>query len=183
MTRYIALLRGINLGGKRKILMADLKQLFNNLQYFDVTTYIQTGNVIFNANHKEDSVKIADKIGRSISSEYGFEVPVIIRTADELNELISKNPFFGKGDIDIERLHLTLLKNIPDSEALEHIKTYDFAPDKFKIIGKSVFIYCSKQYRDTKLGNNFFENKLKVKATTRNWKTVLKLSELSDSHK
>lgn len=85
--------------------------------------------------------------------------------------------------MDIERLHLTFLKEVPETEKLEKIKTYDSYPDNFKIIGKNVFVYCSGKYSDSKFANSFFENKLKVSATTRNWKTVLKLSELSKQGK
>ena len=176
MTKYIAILRGINVGGKRKILMADLKELFSEIGFADIQTYIQSGNVIFNTKRKDDNIELANKIEQSIAKNYDFKVPVIVRNVEELNEVISNNPFFEKNDI--ERLHLTFLKEVPETEKLDKIKTYDYSPDKFEIKDKNVFVYCSGKYSDSKLTNKFFESKLKVLATTRNWKTVLKLLEL-----
>ena len=176
MTKYIAILRGINVGGKRKILMADLKELFSEIGFADIQTYIQSGNVIFNTKRKDDNIELANKIEQSIAKNYDFKVPVIVRDVEELNEAISNNPFFEKNDI--ERLHLTFLKEVPETEKLDKIKTYDYSPDKFEIKDKNVFVYCSGKYSDSKLTNKFFESKLKVLATTRNWKTVLKLLEL-----
>ena len=176
MTKYIAILRGINVGGKRKILMADLKELFIEIGFADIQTYIQSGNIIFNTKRKDDNIELANKIEQSIAKNYDFKVPVIVRNVEELNEAISNNPFFEKNDI--ERLHLTFLKEVPETEKLDKIKTYDYSPDKFEIKDKNVFVYCSGKYSDSKLTNKFFESKLKVLATTRNWKTVLKLLEL-----
>lgn len=179
MTKYIAILRGINVGGKRKILMADLKELFSKLGFSYIETYIQSGNVIFNMKTKEDNLILANKIEQSILKNFKFEVPVIVRSVDEFKDVISKNIFAKEKETDIERLHLTFLKEVPETEKSEKIKSYNYYPDNFKIIGKNVFVYCSGKYSDSKLTNSFFENKLQVSATTRNWKTVLKLSELS----
>ena len=180
MQKYIAILRGINVGGKRKILMADLKTIFSKLEFTNIETYIQSGNVIFISKKDASNINLSNKIERAISENYNFEVPVIVMSVTELNEAISKNPFFEKNELDIERLHLTFLKAMPETNILEKIKTYDSSPDKFKIINKNVFVYCSGKYSNSKLTNKFFETKLKVSATTRNWKTVLKLSELSN---
>ncbi|MCU4174077.1 DUF1697 domain-containing protein [Carboxylicivirga sp. N1Y90] len=179
MTKYIALLRGINVGGKRKILMADLKELFKNMGYSDISTYIQSGNVVFSSTKKESNVNLADKIEKAILKKFGFEVPVMVRTAQEFKSLLESNPYYKNASSDVDRLHLTLLKEEPALEAINKLKQVDVGDDEFEIVGSSVFLYSTKQYRDTKLGNNFFEKKLKVGATTRNWKTILKLVELS----
>ena len=176
MNKKIAILRGINVGGKRKILMADLKALCQKLGWINVVTYIQSGNLIFDSE-KQNS-QLENTLEKAISSRYGFDVPVIIRNADELQTSIGNNSF-SDGDTDITKLHLTFLKEKPSGENVEKIKTYNYEPDKFEIEEKHVFIYCAGKYHQTKLTNNFFENKLKVGATTRNWKTVLKLQELS----
>ena len=176
INKRIAILRGINVGGKRKILMADLKKLFNELNYKSVTTYIQSGNVIFDTDNKTRNFEIEDRIEKSIKEYCGFDVPVIVRTEKELYQTIVNSPFVENAEI--ERLHLTFLKGKPDDEYLEKIREYDFAPDKFEIQENNVFVYCSGKYSDSKLTNKFFESKLKTQATTRNWKTVLKLSEL-----
>ena len=176
MNKKIAILRGINVGGKRKILMADLKALCQKLGWINVVTYIQSGNLIFDSE-KQNS-QLENTLEKAISSRYGFDVPVIIRNADELQTSIGNNSF-AAGDTDITKLHLTFLKEKPSEENVEKIKTYNYEPDKFEIEEKHVFIYCAGKYHQTKLTNNFFENKLKVGATTRNWKTILKLQELS----
>ena len=179
MTRYISILRGINVGGKRKILMADLKKLYVDLGFSNVTTYIQSGNVIFEVNDVIDTIKIADKIEKSISQTYGFDVLVIVITVSELQRSIKSNPFLVSQGDEIERLCLTFLKNEPSKEKLDSIIGLDFQPDKFKIIDKDVFIYYAGKSRDSKLTNTFFELKLNVGATTRNWKTVSRLFELA----
>ena len=178
MAQYISILRGINVGGKRKILMSDLKLLFERLECSNIITYIQSGNVIFDYKQAIEINELEQKIEKEILNHYNFKVPVIIRTVDQLNDAISNNPFIKQSKT--EQLHLTLLSDIPDNERLEKIFEYDFSPDKFKIIEKEVFILCANKYSDSKLTNGFFEKKLKVNATTRNWKTVNKLVELAE---
>ncbi len=176
--KKIAILRGINVGGKRKILMADLKQLFKKMGLNPVKTYIQSGNVIFHSKAHETVDQLAKKIEDAVAAKYGFFVPVIVLTAKELEVCIEKNPYFQEDDVDINRLHLTMLKKEPTHEDIASSASLQSGPDKFTINGKNVFIYCADKYHKSKLTNRFFENKLKVPATTRNWKTVLKLAEL-----
>lgn len=176
MNRKIAILRGINVGGKRKILMADLKILCEKLEFKDIETYIQSGNLIFNS--KIENPELENIIEKSIKEKFGFDVPTIVRNSNELRTCIDKNPYVDK-DADINQLHLTFLKDKPTNENLEKLLTYNYEPDKFKIHEKNVFLFCEGKYHKSKLTNNFFEKKLKVGATTRNWKTILKLIELT----
>ncbi len=178
MTKYISILRGINVGGKRKILMADFKKLIQDLGFTNIHTYIQSGNVIFNSHKIENDDTISHNIEQLISKTFGFGVPVIVRTVDEIKQSISNNPFLKDND-DFERLHLTFLKEKPTSDKLEKIKSYDYSPDKFEIKNKDIYIFCSGKYSKSKLTNKFFEDKLKITATTRNWKTVNKLYEMA----
>lgn len=178
MNRRIAILRGINVGGKRKILMADLKSMFEKMKFSNVSTYIQSGNVFFDVEKGFDNRDLGQKIENAIEKEFGFEVPVIVRTPKEIDSAINQNPF-NNDDTDIVHLHLTFLNEEPTTENQEKAESYNYEPDKFEIKGKDVFIYCEGKYHQSKLTNIFFEKKLKVNATTRNWKTVLKLSELS----
>jgi len=182
MNKYISILRGINVGGSKKILMADLKSLFEKLEFLNIQTYIQSGNVIFDSAQKRTNAILEQKIQKAISETFGFDVPVIIRTVEELTESIANNPFWKEKDADIDRLHLTFLKELPSKEKLDKLKTLTFGPDRFEIIGKNAFIFCSAGYSDSKLTNQFFENKLGTSATTRNWKTVIKLHELTLSN-
>lgn len=178
-------MRGINVGGKRKILMKDLKELYQNLSFLNVETYIQSGNVIFETPFL-DKNKISKQLKTAIFEKYNFEVPVLIRTKEELINIHSSNPFLkvekrseeDKKNI-INTLHLTFLESIPTVENTEKAKEIESkTTDKFEIIENNIFIFYAEKYSTSKLTNNFFEKKLKTKATTRNWKTIEKLVEL-----
>lgn len=175
MKTYISILRGINVSGQKKIIMADLKLLYEDLGFLDVITYIQSGNVVFKTNLKTTTTKLAKLIEDKIKGKYGFEVPVIIRTQNELQNIIEINPF--KND-EIDGLYVTFLSNQPNANQLEKLENVNFLPDKFELIDKEVYLSVVS-YGNTKLSNNFFESKLKVTATTRNLKTIIKLIELS----
>lgn len=178
MTTYISLLRGINVGGKRKILMVDLKALYKKLGFTQVVTYIQSGNVIFEAKKSLSIQEIEEAIKLALQKKYNFDVPVLVRTIRSFKSTIKINPFLKDKKVAIERLYLTFLAEKPSAEKLESIKTIDTANDSCQIIDKDIFICCSEKYSSSKLTNTFFESKLKVKATTRNWKTISKLVEI-----
>ena len=182
MTKYISILRGINVGGKRKILMADLRELYQFLGFENVITYIQSGNVIFESKKKNANTIFTKKIKDAIFEKYGFDVPVIIRSVEEIKNIIEFNPYLKKESVQIENLCVTFLSEVPAEENLEKINTYDFSPDEFQIIENNVFLFIGGSYHKSKLTNNFFEKKLKVSATTRNWKTVSKLLGLSTTN-
>ncbi len=179
MTKKIALLRGINVGGKRKVLMKDLKALFEKLGYTDVVTYIQSGNLIFDSNDALDTIQIASKIEKAILKTYGFEVPVVVITANDIKQAAEANPFLKMENVSTDQFHVTFLQGIPNSEHLVKIATYSTGSDQFIIRDQIVYLCCQGKYHKSKLSNTFFETKLKVSATTRNWKTVLKLVDLS----
>lgn len=182
MNKYIVLLRGINVSGARKVPMADLKKACQQAGFQNVQTYIQSGNVVFDSG-ETNKQNLETKIQELIAETFGFnDVPVIVRTVDEWEDSIAQNPFLKEEIVDIDRLHLTFLKELPKSEMLEKIKGFQFLPDRYEIIGKNVFVFCAAGYGTSKLTNPFFESKLKVQATTRNWKTVMKLNELAKSN-
>lgn len=178
MQTFISILRGINVSGQKKILMADLKSLYESQKFSDVSTYIQSGNVSFKTNEKLSDVQLAQKIEKAIYKKYSFEVPVIIRNEDELIKITSSNPFLKEKSIDIKKLHVTFLSQIPDNAEIKNITEVDYSPDRFIITGKEIYLHIPESYGETKLSNNFFEKKLKVKATTRNWNTVNQLLEM-----
>lgn len=180
MNKKIAILRGINVGGKRKVLMADLKILFQNMGYKNVSTYIQSGNVLFDVPGGDDNETSAKKLEEAIKRKFNFDVPVIVRTPDELECIVRQSPYCKSGE-DISQLHLTFLGTQPTVEKLNETNLYDASPDVFEIKGMQVFIRCEGSYHKSKLSNNFFEKHLNVNATTRNLKTILKLVELSKS--
>lgn len=179
MTKYISLLRGINVGGTRKIMMSNLRNIYVSLGFLNVTTYIQSGNVIFDVNQIENRHDLEKNIQQAIFDTTGFDVPVVIRKMEELENVLSDNPFLHDVGTAIKQLYITFLKEIPTADRIEKISAFGFAPDKFKIIGNTVFINYSGKCNESKLTNQLIETKLKVSATTRNWKTVSKLVEMA----
>lgn len=181
MKKRIALLRGINVGGRRKILMADLRSLLSQkLGFKNVQTYIQSGNIIFDCTSQKTDTILAANIQQLVIDSYGFEVPTIVRTVNEFENLVIHNPFLNK--VDISQLFVTFLSESPTLQNVEKIKTFDVKADEFVVVANNIFGYCVEKYSDSKLTNNFFESKLKTTATTRNWKTVLKLIALAKGH-
>ncbi len=176
--KHIALLRGINVGGKRKILMADLRALFEELGFTAVETYIQSGNVVYDDLKTVNPVESVRRIMDAVREQYGYEVPVMVLPATELKIAFDQNPYFQTNPEDVNKLHLTFLSDLPEKEKADAIAEIDFAPDQFVMTGKHVFIWCEGKYHESKLTNNFFEKKLGVQATTRNWRTVMKLAEM-----
>lgn len=181
MQTYISILRGINVSGQKKILMTDLTKLYEDLGFKDVKSYIQSGNVLFKSSKSLKKKDICDKIQKAIRKQYNFEVPVQILSLDELKAIIESNPFIKQKNIDLEKLHVTFLSESPNPEHLQKTQALDFSPEKFLIKDNAIYLYCPVGYGNSKLSNNFFESKLKVIATTRNWKTVNKLAELAEN--
>ncbi|MFC5409736.1 DUF1697 domain-containing protein [Larkinella bovis] len=180
MKTYLAILRGINVSGRNKIAMNDLKSVFEALNGERVTTYIQSGNVVF--KHTDvDPEQLARQIEQKIREKYGFDIPVLVRLPPELGQLVAQNPFLKEPDIELDKLHVTFLAATPDPANHDKIKGLAFGADRFILSGNAVYVYCPSGYGNTKLSNTFFENKLKVKATTRNWKTVNELVKLAES--
>lgn len=175
MNNYITILRGINVGGKRIIKIDALKQLFIEIGCNNVQTYIQSGNVIY------QSKKIVKEsiIVKAIQSSFRFEVPVINLTSTELESIIARNPFLKDKKKDPCYFHITFLSAQTLPEKIELLKS---PKEEFYCIDKAVYLYCPNGYSKSKLTNTFIENKLGVTATTRNWKTCIKLIEMSISN-
>ena len=175
--RYIALLRGINVGGQKRIKMIDLKSMFESLGFKNVKTYIQSGNVIFDYD-TTDTIKLANQIEEKISEIFGFLVKTIIRTDEELRSIVANNPFVKEPNIELDKLHVTFMLDIPDPSTVLLLDVKKEENEKFLIISKEVYLYCPNGYGNTKLTNGMFEKKLKVFATTRNWKTINSIVEI-----
>jgi len=177
MESYIALLRGINVSGQKKIKMDDLRRYLEELDFQDIQTYIQSGNIIF--RHKKiPHVNLEELIKDKIREKYNFEVPVLIKTPEEVASILKNIPF---ENIDYSKLYFTLLNEIPQSTLIDKLKGLNFPPEEFVIHNTSIYFYAPNGYGRAKMNNNFFESKLKVKATTRNWKTMNKLLEITQS--
>jgi len=178
MTTYISMLRGINVGGHKKIKMDTLKQLYVELGYTNVQTYIQSGNVIFQTQDI-DAVNLAKSIAKKILEVSGLEVPVLVLKLDEMKRIIKNSPFLFDSSKNPTSFYVTFLSETPDTISLKKIKSTDFGTDHFELLDKAIYVYCPTGYGTTKLTNTFFENKLKVTATSRNWKTVNELVRLA----
>ena len=178
MQTYIAILRGINVSGHKLVKMEALRTLMEDLKFKNIRTYIQSGNIVF--QDKKTSVSTLEKkIATKIKESFDFEVPVMVKEEKEFIDVLNHNPFLTKRKEDITKLHVTFLSEFPDNEYVEKIKESVFSPDEFIIKEKNVYLFCPNGYGNTKLTNTFFENKLKVTATTRNWKTVTELVNIA----
>ena len=174
MPTYIALLRGINVSGQKKIKMADLRDLLSDAGLQQVQTYLQSGNIVFQSEASAEEA--AQKIEQSIQQHYDYTVKVILTTPDALKQIVADNPF---PEQDTKLMYVTFLAEIPAPEQLEKLQAVDYSPEAFFLKDSIVFIFAANGYGRAKLNNNFLEKKLKVAATTRNWKTVNALLEMS----
>lgn len=180
MKTYVTILRGINVSGHNMIKMADLKKMFETLPFENVQTYIQSGNIVFNAKPENDQ-NLEKLIHDTIQKTFSFSVPVIVLEEKELKNVQQNNPFLTERNEDAAKLHVTFLDAIPGIDLVDKLKEKaNFLPDEWILDEKAIYLFCPNGYGKTKLNNNFFENKLKVTATTRNWKTVNELVSMSD---
>jgi len=179
MKKFVALLRGINVSGQKKINMSDLKLLFEEIGFRNAETYIQSGNVIFSSKDLSTN-KIETKISSGIKKKFGFDVQVIILTPEEIEYTLKNNPFIKKKK-EIERLYVTFLSDFPLKENVQKLTLIDYSPEEYKLDGKQIYLFFPDSYGKAKLNNNLFEHKLKLNGTTRNWKTVKTLFELITS--
>lgn len=159
--------------------MAELKDHFTDLGFTNVRTYIQSGNILFQYNESH-SDKLAENIAIKINEQYGFDVPVFILTTEELKKAIKDNPFANDELREQDKLHITFLISEPEKENQAKFEEIDYRPEEYVLNNKLIYLYTPKGYGRAKLNNNYIENKLKVLATTRNWKTANKLIELAD---
>jgi len=178
MDRYISMLRGINVGGQKKILMEELRKLFESLGYENVRTYIQSGNVIFLAPMDgEDFVR--DRIQDAVRDRFGFEVAVTVRSLAEMKKVVEGIPFSQKAGDDLSKLHVVFLSEKTNKGIEQEITRARSEGEEVVIKGREIYLYLPNGYGRSKLNNNFFERKLGVSATTRNWKTVNKLLDMA----
>jgi uncharacterized protein (DUF1697 family) len=174
---HVALLRGINVAGKNKLAMKDLVTVFTAAGCREVRTYIQSGNVVFEAAPGV-AAKVPAAVAAGIERRFGLKVPVVTRTAEELREAAEVNPFLKAGE-DAERLHVMFLADRPSEDRIAALDPKRSAPDAFVVIGRDVYLLLPNGVGRTKLTNDYFDRNLATTSTVRNWRTVLKLVELS----
>lgn len=178
METYIALLRGINVSGKNKLLMKELKLALVSLNLSNVTTYIQSGNIVFQCSNSINH-ELEKAIESLILEHFQLIVPTIVISHNQLIKIEKENPFHLT-DIPIEKKYGSFLKTLPDAERLERMLRFEKKDDEYHIIRQFIYLKYADRAGNSKLTNNLIENKLKVVATTRNWKTIQKLIEIGD---
>ena len=175
MQTYIALLRGINVGGHKKIPMVELREVLSNSGFQNAQTYIQSGNVIFQSKKLEISI-LENDLQKAIRSHFGFEMPIIVKTPSELQMIFDACPFSEEKKVNS---YFTLLYTTPDASLIEEVAKITYPNEEFIIIKNCIYFYCSMGYGNAKYNNKFFERKLKTTATARNYKTMVKLIAMS----
>jgi uncharacterized protein (DUF1697 family) len=179
MYTFISMLRGIIVGGGNKIRMPELKDLYESLNLTNVVTYVQSGNVIFDCA-EGDAGQIARLIEAEIERSFRHSVPVFMRDRNRFKQIIDGNPFANERNEDPAKLHVTFLSSAPSELALSNLAIPTDIYDQFFVFDKEIYLFCPNGYGRTKLSNSFFERKLRVLATTRNWKTVNALYDIAN---
>jgi len=191
---FVALLRGINVGGKNKLPMASLASMFAEAGCGDVATYIQSGNVVFTAAPRCARM-ITDVISRRIAKDFELRIPVILRPAEELRRVASSNPFLnprakGLGGarvgsraaapaVSLDALHVAFLADAPDKRRVAALDQSRCPGDSFVVRGREIYLHLPGGVARTRLTNAYFDSTLATTSTIRNWRTVLKLVEMS----
>ncbi len=168
MLLYVALLRGVNVGGHARISMEELRECFDSLGFENARTFIQSGNVVFQRGKAKGS-SMVESLEEGIKARFGFEVRVLVRNSKEMSRIIENSPFpAAQRDLT----HVTFLASEPESVPTKEIESLKDKKDKFLLSGREIYLICPNGYGMYKLSNSFLEKKLRVAATTRNWRTV-----------
>ncbi|MFB4168221.1 DUF1697 domain-containing protein [Virgibacillus sp. JSM 102003] len=177
---YIALLRGINVGGKNKIKMAELRNVLETIGLNRVQTYIQSGNILFESNEKEEPLQ--KQIEKRIEEGFGYSINVILRTATELERIIRNCPFSEKSISEAEAsaagesLYVALLPNPPSQEGIKRLSNYKNEKESYQIVGREIYLLFHHSIRNSHLARSI--QKLGMPVTVRNWKTLNKLDTM-----
>jgi uncharacterized protein (DUF1697 family) len=174
---HVALLRGINLGSVNRLPMKELAAMFDAAGCGTVQIYIQSGNVVFEAPAAL-AARVPTVIAAAIADRFGYRVPVVTRTAAELAAVAAANPFLRAG-ADPAVLHVVFLASPPGPAQIAALDPDRSPPDRFAVKGREVYLHCPNGYGRSKLHNDYFESRLGSVSTVRNWRTVLRLVEMS----
>ena len=175
---HLALLRGLNVGGKNRLPMKDLAALFADAGCDNVRTYIQSGNVLFAAT-PDVAVAVPSLVAARIVERFGYRTPVLARTAEELRSVVAANPFVAEGAAE-ETLHVVFLADRPAPGRRDALDPDRSPPDAFAVRGREIYLRLPRGAADSKLTNAYFDAKLATTSTIRNWRTVTKLLALMD---
>jgi uncharacterized protein (DUF1697 family) len=167
------------MAGHYPLKMTDLSALYKASGFNDAETYIQSGNVVFTCDENLSVIGAVKKIEESLLEKFGYNVPVMIRTVDGLKKIAKSNPFIQEEKFDPSKCVAILLYEDATEDQILKMKGIDYPPDKFEIIGSEVFVYCPNGFGRSKLYTNFFEKKMGVTGTARNWRTIVSILELA----
>ena len=174
---YVALLRGINVGGRHKLLMRELAAMFVEAGCEDVRTYIQSGNVAFRADPSLAD-GLSARIATAIVASHGYQIPVVIRTAADLARVVRGNPFLADG-ADPTKLYVGFLASAPDPARVARLDPDRSPADAFEVRGDEVYLHFPNGVARSKLTNDYLDRTLGTVSTIRNWRTVCKLHEMA----
>jgi uncharacterized protein (DUF1697 family) len=172
---YVALIRGINVGGKHRVAMRDLKTIFEQAGCANVETHIQSGNVIFEASHTIAET-LPGTVQLAIVGHAGFAAPVVVRSATQMRAILEDNPYAGASDGD--RAHIMLLSKEPNAAAVASLDKRRGHPDEFEVSGSQIYLRLINGVAGTKLSNAWFDRRLETISTGRNWRTMTTLEQL-----
>ena len=177
MPVFISLLRGINVGGHRKIRMVDLRAMFESLGYTQVTTYLQSGNVVFHSSRRSAG-RIATLLETAIKASFGHDVTVLMRTPAQLRQIVNDNPYAAIAKSNPTLVSVTFLSGRPAASGVRQLKLVDPGPDEFTIGREEIFLHCPNGCSRSRLTPTMLERQLNLQTTTRNWRTVMALHDL-----
>lgn len=173
--KYVAFLRGINVGGRTSIKMEALRASFAALGYANVKSYIQSGNIVFETDETDDS-KIAARISAAVEKEF-FKTPVMVRSIAEIRDAVENNPFAGE-EYEDKLFHLIFLSEKLADEKAAQLLANNSAKEKFAARNREVYCLLRENFAQSLLGRKYIDNQLRTPATARNWRTVNKILEL-----
>lgn len=166
--------------GHNSLKMKDLLQLYNELGFVNSETYIQSGNVVFDYPGDLNEIGLASAIHEAIKSKFGYDIAVIIRSVDEFNDILIANPFIAEDSFDPSKMAVIFLSAEVTLIQKEKVASVDYPPDKFFIRGREIYIFCPNGFGKTKLYTNFFENRMGVTGTARNWKSITTILQIAE---
>lgn len=168
---YLSFLRGVNVGGHKKINMKDLRSAYQAAGFENVMTYIQSGNVVFTYNEVEEKC-LQETIEQTILNKFNFEVEVIVRKFGDMENILARHAFYETENFDPKKLYVALLQGEPERSIVDSLTTSSSSKDKFLVFNKEVYIYCEGGFGKTQYNNQYFEKKLGIVSTIRNWNTM-----------
>jgi uncharacterized protein (DUF1697 family) len=178
LTAYIAMLRGVNVGGNA-LKMEWLRAACEEIGLRDVRTYVQSGNIVFTS--RLGAPKLKETLKAMVDAQTRLPVTVVVRSAPDMAKVVTGNPFLQQKGVDVAKLHVTFLDKTPTKPALDRLDALAGSRDQYRLVGREIYLHCRINYGETKLSNTAIEKVLGVGATTRNWKTVTTLQAMAGS--